>query len=73
MEFAGAILPHAAPEWSVSRLEQLFGRQERQVNLDVHVPVHLAYFTTTIGPDGALSTAEDIYGYDRQMTDYLGS
>ena len=73
MEFAGALLPHAAPEWSVPRLEELYGRQERRVNLDVQVPVHLAYFTTTVGADGALDHAEDIYGYDQRMTEFLGT
>jgi murein L,D-transpeptidase YcbB/YkuD len=73
LEFADAILPHAAPEWNSSRLESLFGGQERRVNLDNPVPVHLAYFTSIVGPDGALHHVEDIYGYDGEMTAFLGS
>ncbi len=72
LEFADAILPHAAPQWNAARLESLYGGQERRVNLDNPVPVHLVYFTSTVGPDGELSHFEDIYGYDGEMTEFLG-
>jgi murein L,D-transpeptidase YcbB/YkuD len=73
LEFADAILPVAAPEWNSSRLERLFGGKERRVDLDNPVPVHLAYFTMIVGEDGALRHFEDVYGYDREMTEFLGS
>jgi murein L,D-transpeptidase YcbB/YkuD len=73
LDFADAILPHAAPDWNSSRLERLFGGNERRVNLDNPIPVHLAYFTATVDADGELRHFEDIYGYDGKMTAYLGS
>lgn len=73
LEFADAILPIAAPEWNSSRLERLYGGQERRVNLDNPIPVHLTYFTTTIGADGELRHFEDLYSYDERMTEFLSS
>ncbi len=73
LDFAAAILPAAAPDWNASRIERLYGGKERRVNLDSPVPVHLSYFTTAVAADGELSRFEDIYGYDRKMTEFLGS
>ena len=46
--------------------------RERRVNLDTHIPVHLAYFTDWVGEDGTLRHFEDIYGYDGAMRDDVG-
>ncbi len=72
LDFADALLAVAAPKWNSKRLEKLFGGPERRVNLDTHIPVHLAYFTESVGPDGELQHFDDIYGYDGQMSAYLG-
>jgi murein L,D-transpeptidase YcbB/YkuD len=72
LDFADAILPIAAPEWNSSRLERLYGGKERRVDLANPVPVHLSYFTTTIAADGTLRHFDDLYGYDRKMTEFLG-
>ncbi len=73
LDFADALLPVAAPDWNSARLEKLFGGPERRVNLDTPIPVHLAYFTAWVGPEGELRHFEDIYGYDGDMAAYLGS
>lgn len=73
LEFADAILPMAAPDWHSGRLEKLYGGKERRINLDTPVPVHLGYFTISVDADGTLRRFEDIYGYDGQMTQHLGS
>ena len=70
--FADAILPIAAPEWNSDRLQRLYGGPERRVNLDTPVPVHLAYFTVSVTPDGDIRHVEDLYGYDRKMSEMLG-
>ncbi|MGH6924340.1 MAG: L,D-transpeptidase family protein [Propylenella sp.] len=72
MDFADAILPVGAPQWNSSRLKDLYGSQERHVNLDTQIPVHLSYFTMTVAADGTLNRLEDIYGYDGKMTEFLG-
>ena len=68
LEFADAILPVAAPEWNSGRLEALYGGQERRVDLDTPIPLHLAYFTITVGSDGEIRRFGDVYGYDQKMT-----
>ncbi len=72
LDFADALLPVAAPNWNSKRIEKLFGGPEQRVNFDTKIPVHLAYFTDWIKPDGELEHVADIYGYDSQMTASLG-
>jgi murein L,D-transpeptidase YcbB/YkuD len=71
LDFADAILPVAAPDWNSKRLEKLFGGAEQRVNFSTPIPVHLAYFTARIGPDGALRVFEDTYGYDAKIIEHL--
>ncbi len=73
LDFADVLLAVAAPKWNSKRLERLFGGPEQRVNLDTPVPVHLAYFTAWVGPDGTLRHFEDIYGYDGAIAAYLGA
>ncbi len=73
LDFADALLPVAAPNWNSTRLRDLYGSTERRVNLDTQVPVHLAYFTEWVDPDGALRHFDDIYGYDGDISAYLSS
>ena len=49
LDFADAILPLAAPDWNSTRLEKLYGGKERSVKFDTPIPVHLAYFTASVG------------------------
>jgi L,D-transpeptidase YcbB len=73
LDFADAILPVAAPEWNSTRIEKLFGKKERRVNLERPVPVHLAYFTVAVGDDGELRRFDDIYGYDEETVALMQS
>jgi len=73
LDFADVLLARAAPDWNSTRLQKLYGGPERRVNLDTPVPVHLAYFTVSVGDDGALRHFDDIYGYDSDMTALLGA
>ncbi|MFW5655189.1 MAG: L,D-transpeptidase family protein [Roseicyclus sp.] len=41
--------------------------QETQVNLDVHVPVHLTYWTAWVDDDGGLNFREDVYGRNARL------
>ncbi len=73
LDFADALLAVAAPKWNSKRLAKLFGGPETRVNLDTPIPVHLAYFTAWVEPDGTLRNFEDIYGYDGAIAAYLGA
>jgi hypothetical protein len=67
--FADAVLPEA---WSSERLKKLIGKGERQIRLTEKLPVHLAYFTTSIDEAGTVRTLPDLYGYDSRMKVALG-
>lgn len=66
LDFADALLAEE-PHWNASQLKRLIGGGERWINLDHHIPVHLAYFTVWADDDGSLSHYGDIYGYDRRV------
>jgi murein L,D-transpeptidase YcbB/YkuD len=72
LEFADAILAVGAPDWNSKRLEKLYGGPERRINLAKPIPVHLAYFTASVEPDGAVRWFDDIYGFDKRMAEALG-
>lgn len=46
------------------------GRQTR-IDLDVHVPVHLVYFTAYPGPRGEIEFRRDLYGRDARIWEAL--
>ncbi len=69
--FADALLSRT-PDWNAERLESLFGNQERQVDLDNHIPVHLTYFTAVLGENGEIQFKNDIYGHSAVVRSRLG-
>lgn len=70
MEFADAILANE-PKWNSTRIKKLVGGKEATVNFNEHIPVHIAYFTTTVKEDGSLNYLADVYGHDRKMVKAL--
>jgi L,D-transpeptidase YcbB len=72
MKLAEMILRGTQGNWSEQRLRGLVGSGERTIRLTAKVPVHLAYMTHAVGPDGQLVTFEDIYGFHRRTRDALG-
>lgn len=66
MEFADALM---ANEANISRasLEAMFGANEKWVNPDKQIPVHLAYFTVRVEAGGALKAYGDIYGHNAKL------
>lgn len=58
--------------WPASRVDALVAQGENTVvAFRRPVPVHLTYFTATVGPDGRLQTFTDIYGLDGLMAPKL--
>lgn len=70
LEFADAILENE-PKWNSTRIKKLIGGKEATVNFNKHIPVHIAYFTTTLKEDGSLRYLSDVYGHDRKMASAL--
>ncbi|MEO1197684.1 MAG: L,D-transpeptidase family protein [Pseudomonadota bacterium] len=54
-------------------VERRIGGGEAYLNLDRHVPVHLAYFTAVVDEDGTARVFNDIYGHDRRMKQLLAA
>ncbi|MGV8831386.1 MAG: L,D-transpeptidase family protein [Devosia sp.] len=71
MEFAGALM---ANETKISRasLEDMFGNSERWINPEHQIPVHIAYFTVRVAPDGTLHSFGDIYGLNAKLIAAMG-
>lgn len=71
MEFADALL---ANETTISRasLEAMFGTNERWVNPEHKIPVHLAYFTLRVQSDGSIRSFGDVYGHNAKLIEAMG-
>ncbi len=58
--------------WTARQVDDLVARGENKaIALRRPVPVHLTYFTLTVGDDGRLQTFADIYGLDGRMAPKL--
>lgn len=71
MAFADALM---ANEANISRtsLEAMFGPNEKWVNPDKQIPVHIAYFTVRAEADGALKSFGDVYGHNAKLIAAMG-
>lgn len=71
MDFAQALMVN---EKKISRasLEAMFGDKERWVNPEHQVPVHLAYFTLRVLPDGTIKQFDDVYGHNAAVIRAMG-
>ena len=45
--------------------------QETQVDLEVHIPVHLVYWTAWVDDDGGLNFRNDVYGRNARLSDVV--
>ena len=72
MEFADALLAHEPSHLDSAKLESLYGPTERWVNMETHVPVHLAYFTLRVDEDGTIRSYGDVYGHNKKLIELLG-
>ncbi len=70
-DFAQALMQFE-PDLTVASLKRLVGGPERRVNLPVHVPVHITYFTAWVDDTGTLQVRDDIYGHDARIEKSLG-
>lgn len=71
MAFADAVL-EGDPEWTVPKLQAMFGGAERRVDIATHLKVHLAYFTAFVDEGGKLQVRDDIYGHVQAIKKALG-
>ncbi|MCM5556799.1 murein L,D-transpeptidase [Pleomorphomonas sp. JP5] len=71
MTFADAVL-QGDPQWTVPKLQAMFGGDERRIDIATHLKVHLAYFTAFVDDSGKLQIRDDIYGHVQAIKKALG-
>ena len=65
-KYAEALLAISQPKegMTAARIRDLYGDDERTINLKRPIPVHITYQTALVDENDALVTSEDIYGLD---------
>ena len=60
------------PEYTPEKInEEMNAGREHAVPLKEHVPVHIAYFTAWVNPDGSLTYTDDPYRLDEKQKEQL--
>jgi murein L,D-transpeptidase YcbB/YkuD len=60
-------------DWTMDRIKKTIGSSyDQHVRLSSPVPVHITYFTLSVGEDGALQTRPDVYGQDARLAAAIG-
>ena len=54
------------------RVKKLIGGPEQMIQLPVHIPVHITYFTAWVDDSGKLQVRSDVYGHDARMEKAFG-
>lgn len=58
--------------WTASRVEEAMSETTtRRVRVPEPIPVYILYLTAFVDPTGEVNFREDLYGYDRTLTDAL--
>ncbi len=70
-EFAEALLARE-PNLSGRGVQRMVGGNERWLNTETHIPVHLAYFTREVTESGNVVRLDDVYGFDSRTQRKLG-
>jgi len=58
--------------WSEKRIEKMYGKSERRVDLPEPLPIYIGYFTERVDENGQLQAFEDVYGYAAEVKKRLG-
>jgi len=72
MEFAEALLANE-PVLNRAKLESMFGANERWVNPEYQIPVHLTYFTLRVTEDGTINSFADVYGHNERLIQLMNA
>jgi len=67
LKYAEVLLSYAAPRGnhSVQSLQRMYGGEERQIDFQQHIPVHITYQTAFVDDAGKLQFRDDVYGLDK--------
>jgi murein L,D-transpeptidase YcbB/YkuD len=67
LKYAEVLLSYAAPRGnhSVQSLQRMYGGEERQIDFQQQIPVHISYQTAFVDEAGKLQFRDDVYGLDK--------
>jgi murein L,D-transpeptidase YcbB/YkuD len=73
MKYAEVLLSFAAPrgQYTQENLRRMFGGEERQIDFQTQIPVHITYQTAFVDDAGKLHIREDIYGLDSKLASIM--
>ncbi|WP_181706607.1 L,D-transpeptidase family protein [Chthonobacter rhizosphaerae] len=71
LEFARAVL-EGESVWTAEKVQALYGGQERRLDLERHLKVHIGYFNVWVDDAGILQVRDDIYGHSAKVKTELG-
>jgi hypothetical protein len=65
-QYAEVLLSLSQPgeRYTTARIKSLYGEEERTINLQHQIPVHVIYQTAFVDQGGKLSLRSDLYGLD---------
>jgi len=65
-KYAEVLLSLSQPEdnYTIARVQSMYGDQERTINLKQPIPVHVTYQTAFVDEKGQLNLRHDVYGLD---------
>ena len=66
--------PDGEGQWRYKRIiSEIMKKREKLVGLPEPIPVYILYMTAYVDEKGDVHFLEDIYGYDRQMLEYISN
>jgi len=67
------MLSFGAPKggYTQERIARMIGGEEKQLDFQNHIPVHITYQTAFVDGAGKLQVRDDVYGLDKQMLSIL--
>ena len=73
LKYAEVLLQYAAPRGNHTEesLRRMYGDEERTIEFQNHIPVHLTYQTAFVDDAGKLQFRDDIYGLDSKQLSLL--
>ncbi len=73
IKYAEVMLSVGAPkgQYTQDKLRRMFGEEEKQLDFQNHIPVHITYQTAFVDGTGKLQFRDDVYGLDAKIESML--
>ncbi len=73
MKYAEVLLSFAAPKasYNADSIKRMLGGEEKQIDFQNQIPVHVTYQTAFVDPSGKLQFRDDVYGLDAKLMSVL--